>query len=91
MLTTIVKWASIEIATACVVANVSFYYALLKDWSQGHEQSSAGRKLSLPAVLLSQDSSNQELKRFAQAHSVENARYSGESSTSFHLHPYEVS
>ncbi|KAE9971310.1 hypothetical protein EG328_005728 [Venturia inaequalis] len=32
-------WASVEIVTACLVANVAFFYALLKDWRDGHSNS----------------------------------------------------
>ncbi|QDS73455.1 hypothetical protein FKW77_008879 [Venturia effusa] len=35
------RWASIEIVTACLVANVAFFYALLKDLRDGHSDSRA--------------------------------------------------
>ncbi|KAF2096908.1 hypothetical protein NA57DRAFT_78498 [Rhizodiscina lignyota] len=34
-------WASIEMATSCIVANFAFYYALLKDLRDGHSNSAA--------------------------------------------------
>jgi len=34
-------WASIEMSTACLVANMSFYYALLKDLRHGHSEARA--------------------------------------------------
>jgi len=42
-------WASIEIATACFVSNVAFYYALLKDLRKGH--SNSPMLSSTPVVL----------------------------------------
>lgn len=41
MILTSVQWASIEIVTACLVANVAFFYALLRELRDGHSNSKA--------------------------------------------------
>jgi hypothetical protein len=64
-----VQWASIEMFSACIVANAAFYYALLKDLSRGHDKApslmtaSAVRQSSLRASQTNQDWMSRNLSR----------------------------
>lgn len=44
-------WASIEMGTACLVANVGFFYALIKDVMNGHSNSGAAARASVSTAV----------------------------------------